>query len=157
MNVLVFERHRQPKHESWHCCIVWYLTFGNAAVIRFDNTAAIRFGNNATAHSERCTGKTHTLYLATWRSAVVRLGNVAYCLAFSVQSKTHTDLMYTYVWHRLLQYANQTTNMLIAFSQRCMSAGICRLLPLYTIIYAHRRLKLKHTFILLQIYFWVPT
>ena len=46
---------------------------------------SIRFGNNAAPHSERCTGKTHMLYLATWHYTVVGRGNVAYCLAFSVQ------------------------------------------------------------------------
>ena len=46
---------------------------------------SIRFDNNAAPHSERCTGNTHMLYLATWHSTVVRRGNVVYCLAFGVQ------------------------------------------------------------------------
>ena len=73
MNDSVFKRHGQPKHESRRH---WYRMFGNAAVTRLDNTAAVRSGN--AAHSEGCTGKTHTSYMTTWRSVGVRRGNVAY-------------------------------------------------------------------------------
>ena len=145
MNDSVFVRHRRPTPESCHRCIGWYLTIGNAAVIRLDNTATIRFDINAAAHSERCTGKTQTLYLATWRSAV-RLGNVACCLAFGVQSTSTQTLCTRMSWgyHVLSVMAPSATicqsDDTYAFSQPCMSVGICRLLPLYTIIYAHRHL-----------------
>ena len=58
---------------------------------------SVRFGNNAAPYRERCTGKSHMLYLATWHATVVRHGNVAYCLAFGVQCTATVDPLHTYV------------------------------------------------------------
>ena len=58
---------------------------------------SIRFGNTSAPSSERCTGKTHMLYLATWHATVVRHGDVAYCMAFDVQCTAAVDPLHTYV------------------------------------------------------------
>ena len=48
---------------------------------------SIRFGNTAAPSSERCTGKTHMLYLATWHATVVRHGER--CLLYGIRRTVH--------------------------------------------------------------------
>ena len=60
---------------------------------------SIRFGNTAAPYSERCTGKTHMLYLATWHATVVRHGNVACCWYSTYSARRPSTLCTRMSWH----------------------------------------------------------